>query len=1485
MNDELFIHIENLKQALLSLSPTAEKGFEGLIGVTLNAITGIPFRLAASGSQFGIDGDAAYVQDTICFEGKRYDKKIPKDQIFTKLFEISISDSVTDIWILGATSQVSTQIAAAARKFGEKEGISILILDWAATTLPPFAVALAMGKQKVANFLVTNLDSQRHICDVKAALQAITAHSDFSGAAQKVANECDMASVGTALAKKKNANWLNCAFSNKAMAKKRLGQPIFPRAISKKIIQRQALIKELTPCFNTIGNSVIFALGGEGHGKSWIIAQSWLALQQQPILLFCNPEDFLACSGQTDLEPILIDKLIEQTGNDNSPAVVARWRRIFKLWHKQEYKQLPHIVVVIDGINQKPNIDWARIIDNLHDELYCKGGRLIVTARTPYFTEVVQRRLESANKQINVPEWSPQERDEILIQHGIKPSEVRIKVANALKNPRLLDIALTLLDKQAITHFEELSISRLLFEHIRTSEKDALEPIPAGVFIKQLQTDAQTILSRIKEQQTDDIYVFENDVVAVADGRFYQALADDPTLYTLQDDGLTLALGFAIVDLLKKAKRRGRNLDNELATLLEPIQVLDDTSDVLIGAITIVVLTAVNLTDITVALIKGFVSLQNPMSNRFSVFASLVKINPQALLAVAKELCLSGSYQRNFDWVKEALLLAGNDKKCWLNMEDEVLSWLCLHSLSPDLRAFNNDKRRTENLAKINADLQSLSAGEQEVLARSAEVEDGNLGWLAELAFKLLVGKPLAPYADILITWKLTQVLNSQISSPTECFTDLIRLNRIDWRETRTALLTSSKSLQEEDASTTGRWALLAILEATGESTDGCKKDELFASLVDDPKRYDGWRLVEKYCKSDPCDPAAVAPQNVKKTAADYMALNINKQMQFATNDADMGFWQDARPAGVRFFADIVVIKHRELIADVLNRKDLPLSTAMHEMGRHSALLLKQDVSQFVTKWRNIRTGEEVMDFTDEDSWHVPLQLLLFAFPWLSSQEQMDLMLSGHLGDKVFYSMLELCNFKANKAFANKLIKVCEDKNEPEQFLLLLLAWYVLDTVPIAVRQSVVDSIHSDSQRIRERALGIVLSTDDEWLIAQVVQSDYNAARTQVNDRTEVYYGSRVFIRAVKKKLISSEQGLNRIAATYYGEAAIELDAVSVNKIVGLVELAICCAGDIEYQLDNSVFAVNKAEVQVEHNEFYRFADTLTKAKAWAFLNANKTYQIKALTDNECTLQNQWLQYFALMSDGSIGAIGKFVMNFSCMISENDPKTAATLIQRIYNSRSYTNWIYGSAKIAHDAFITWRAGPSPILDKLRFARLDTAKTDKELAQEVVTALLEEQQTLLQSYIERQLAREEPHEVARGIMVAGFADNNDFNTEVLTRFTNENGLIGSAIKAANYAYERNIWAKHWFGLMNSTKDPVGFWRYKVLFVKLVDKRFELWQQGFAEDKGECNKLFAHTYDDDVKRRYDSWDKHREKTLFGEKAPKPIFLNLDNNGVEL
>lgn len=85
--------IADLRKSLLSLKPAGAEGFEGLLRIILYQLSGVPFRLAASGLQGGLDGDAAFKGDHICFEAKRYDEQPHRNEVLTKIVDLDRSNS------------------------------------------------------------------------------------------------------------------------------------------------------------------------------------------------------------------------------------------------------------------------------------------------------------------------------------------------------------------------------------------------------------------------------------------------------------------------------------------------------------------------------------------------------------------------------------------------------------------------------------------------------------------------------------------------------------------------------------------------------------------------------------------------------------------------------------------------------------------------------------------------------------------------------------------------------------------------------------------------------------------------------------------------------------------------------------------------------------------------------------------------------------------------------------------------------------------------------------------------------------------------------------------------------------------------------------------------------------------------------------------------------------------------------------------------
>src|SRR3546814_149222 len=254
------------------------------------------------------------------------------------------------------------------------------------------------------------------------------------------------------------------------LARQQFGQPLAPNDAKMDFGQPRAALRDsLKPAFmGPPSNSVFVVIGPEGVGKSWLVANTWMQSNPAAILLFAtagelrNPEDVIG------FEDFLVRKLIAQTGGDFTEANQKRWKRRFAAWRANPGPQNILLALCADGLNQNPGYPWARWIDGASLFLGQLGGQLVVTTRTSHFPTIRQA-TASAKIRIPVPEWTKPELDALLRTRGIDPDILTGEVFETLKNPRILSIAVNLIDVHDIEKIEQLSVGRLLFEHLRTS--------------------------------------------------------------------------------------------------------------------------------------------------------------------------------------------------------------------------------------------------------------------------------------------------------------------------------------------------------------------------------------------------------------------------------------------------------------------------------------------------------------------------------------------------------------------------------------------------------------------------------------------------------------------------------------------------------------------------------------------------------------------------------------------------------------------------------------------------------------------------------------------------------------------------------------------------------------------------------------------------------------------------------------------------------
>ena len=1405
-----------------------------------------------------------------------------------------------------------------------------------------------MASDNVQNFLLNHIKAPKSLTKAKDALAAIKKDSEFESHAERIHAILREPTLGMDTARKANTKWLTETFSSKQLARQRFGQPLAPGDEANGVVHsRDNLVAELSPFLTgEPSEKILCILGGEGNGKSWLVAQSWLSVEEKPLMVVLSPNVFVDAIEQNDVWELLISTLIKQTGGQALSPIKEKWRRVFSQWQNRVSKEV-RLVVLIDGLNQRPERNWTRIIEKFSDDLNQIGGQLIVTVRTQYYQDRIQPDLlldyldhEKKKKEVKIQEWTDCERDEILADRGIVAANLQPKVVASLSNPRLLGIALELLEGAAITRLEELNVSRLLFEHIRRNA-----PVQQSVneFVSRLQRDAEEAISRVHNSYWDDPTVFGYDLQAVADGRFFRTVEGDETSYTLNEDSLPLALGFAVIGCLHRASRTDRGLDEAVEEIIEPIAALDRTANVILSALTVTCIRNDNPKFAT-ALIRVFASLQNPDEDEFDSFAHLARTRPGPFMEAVRDLCLSGGYQINFDWIQAALIKARSDDNAWDKIFKDIKIWLSYYTppaegdaaqdisetlknkemekekdeqkslgsaISEQLQAQVETKREEEEKEReqrTRENIEALSEAEKKIL-NTLTAMNGDLSTLSRFAFVLLAGKPIKPAAQSLLQWSFANSLNSDYTTPYQQCRHLVRFNRIDWYDARIALLKEADVLRQKEISVTGKWALVNVLRATGSLKDAEHERILVTELTKDHPHFPNWRRVNDYCATDPCDRRSEKPDNVKQTAQNYRDIDVSKLCISRSQTSEGYFLDKARPGIARFEPQVAIAKHREFTQDVMHRKGLCLYQGLLGLREHNALLRKEQGLAFA----NLQESE----YTDESDLFaryrglISQYRLLLAFPLLSGREQIDVLLSTSQEDGILSVVMSVAKPIEETLFDNLLESACQKEDEHTQFVLLTFARETPTPISENSRKHIAHLLKSQSERVRVQALGIISQLDDINLLAKVVHSGWQASES--NRRDEIVNGSAILTQAATYNIIGHSEALDRMASGYYGRAAQVWSSTetqdAVREVALRVDAVICRVANIDADLtapdiemhvgfeDNPEELISFPDEPVDlaeqlmrltesaetveerqkrkYDAYLAFRNELTSQKCDMILDDFYLDEFRTIVEANENLANRWYEMLISVPEARLPAVHNLVLHLAYALSISNPDKAAELFHKVRDSKSLVRVTYYYAAVSLNAMSIWGGPDVEILNKLRFQCLDRMANDYELSHEVLAAHLNGKQDLLRQYIETKLEKEEPAEIARAIMVAGFSDHSEFNDGVLNRYQDTDGFIGDAHNAAQYAYERNSWARDWFAKMCEADEADEFWRFSILFAKIVDRRYYIWQSEYTKEN-EPMQLFWSSVRSKLKDRFKKWENLRKKKLFGGDAPEEVFL---------
>ncbi|WP_124253864.1 hypothetical protein [Cereibacter sphaeroides] len=1505
--------LQTVKIGLLSLKAAGTDGFEGLLRIALTKLTGIPFRLAASGLQGGLDGDSAMPRDSVCFEAKLYSGKIDRKDVLVKIADLGRREKAADrLWVLGATIEISTQLENDLEMDGDAHAISTLILDWTAAPLPLLAVAVVAANSAAIDFMIDNYNEtaeQKKLSkeDLITAFSSISSHPDFERLLQRLKTNLNISKLSFKRAVDQNLAWRAQTFGSTRHARERLGQAL--AVLQDKTIppMRSELRKSISRELET-GNVVVL-LGDEGHGKSWLSAQ--LCSEEAGVALFISAEQLDGVSIH-DLDDFLVDLLIKQTGEVADDALKLRWKHRLEAWRTTP--SVASLLVVVDGLNQRQNLRWDKLLSGIHYRLAEIGGRMVVTVRPRFWQTIVARGLAFTPRVLKIPEWSSDERDDLLAHYGIAHDWLDQKTLRTLKNPRLLAVAVAILPHREATAWRGLTSDRLLMEHLRASQLENFEDETFKKLTARLSDHAKIVLERVQKSSNEPPQNFRADTEAVIETRFFRPLAGPADLYELRDEGLTLALGFTLVDQLWQTHSIKHDLNSRITQLIEPISAMDRTADVLFASLLICALDDVRFdTAIFSVLLDAFANLQNVNSQRFEEFVEIIKHQPDALFDTIKLMCLEGGQRINHDWFEHAAFIVASTEEGWRAAEAAIHHWLQCYNKDPVEQAnryhmqseADYQERVQKKIIEIEEELKSLSTFESQLLQRMTEVPTEPDELLA-LGLKLLTGRSLVGFANTFVAMGLAFGLDQNLHAARKAFHQLTTFNRVARVETRNAILEAIEPLRTQCTSQCGQWTVVRMLHATGDEGDATEA----AALAEELRR--GWHRFEPLSRSEwrqvkVADPEAVRPSDMDQGLQRFSALEVDKMLQTMGVGIEDHFFEDYLPVVARFNPKVAVEKTRSILRGMLTRTGLPLRQVILNSEDHLPLI---DVELAAGLIKRLEDTDAFETLPEQDRWICRMFSFYYAAGQISASEQLRCMTGKAVGSSHLLSVIPSLKPQPSDEIVSAIRDALHRNDEDAAYGALAAAHHGQTEITGELEDQVLACSSGASSRLRAMAFELATSNNLGSVRQAHMRSNWNAISVD-EPATEGWYGSMLLVEACFQGEMPVDSLVKRISPQTWFAAAERLGkaftVTLLDRLVQTLRGAVAATRKIqppsadlklsksklapypflsleETDRDGERFPKQRRlkeilgsnddfdEKQGRLNAVYKaFFEELKASDAKLLILHIGIDDLKRLTDEVPALLNDLLEILEKADGAQFVWLRNIAFAVANLISGDFPERAIALLTRAASSRGFVTSALGDdLTLEHQA--VWGAEASDPMRTLWRHRLLGSENDVVLAREVLAAERFGAAEFIKSTVLHLAASEDSLDQAYAMSIAGYSIRSDEFSDILRQYIGNVGISGQAAKHAFAEHKNSIWARHWVESMWNAPTPEEFWRCLMIAKTSMDARVSpdaptasLWAR-YAPAFWKARKSA-------IKDR----NKERRKRLVGQETPEKIFIS--------
>ncbi len=704
-------HHKKLKEELQQGGKASN--LERLAPTLLERLLDVPFPVAKSGGyQHGGDaGTAGHQGRRLRAECKKYSdtSHLRERELLGEIDQALARDQALEAWILVATRPVPETLQHSLVQKGESVGVPIVIIDWANHGIAPLAALCAFAPDLVEE------EFSKEAGEAARALQPISKQ-----AIERLQRDLQSWCLGYDALRTLSHKCLDEIWNSPEESNAKLGQNAAGGAQEKKV-KRSTVHEALNtwwegPAHN---DAPVAVVGLEGIGKTWATLD-WLIdkRDEQPMVLVIPSSAVVAGHvSETSVKQILADRLHEM-----SKGIRDRdhWLRRLENLLKRPTNEGPVLTVFFDGLIQESSTPWLHILKILQSKTFKGRVRVIVSTRTHHFEETLSelRGLVNLAERVDVDLYDTapgSELDQMLAFENLTQTDLHDDVIELARKPRLFKLVVHF--REELVEADQITVHRLLWEYGRD-----YFGVRAGRSFSQ--NEWRYWLTEIAQKHRTDIeYKYslrslgetvarpdlsKNEVYArlsdIIDGRF--ATRDSSGNFKIIPAVVAHALGAALLnDLYQEASPNLENLNAKLAEWFDPISGLDERTEILRAAVSILVeqgRAAESL--IPGVLVTAWLQSQNVPDEHRQELADLAPNFPDALLDTI-EHSDSYVYDSARFWAVNALRnIPREDTAAFTKIIQRSLSWMSIVSRDVDTQPNANeerDKRRSDRLKNL----------------------------------------------------------------------------------------------------------------------------------------------------------------------------------------------------------------------------------------------------------------------------------------------------------------------------------------------------------------------------------------------------------------------------------------------------------------------------------------------------------------------------------------------------------------------------------------------------------------------------------------------------------------------------------------------------------------------------------------------------------------------------------------------------------------